>query len=78
MTRYEIKGKQTEFPFACDLPRPDDYGISVLPSWNTTVFITEKTNQGFKLEFGMPCPDEGGWIDLNLFTPDALGWKHRL
>jgi hypothetical protein len=69
MTRYEIKGKQSDFSFACGLPSPNDYGILILPSWDTTIFIVEKTNREFKVKFGKPCPSEGGWIDLTLYTP---------
>lgn len=69
MTKYEIKGKQRDFSFACGLPSPNLYGILVLPSWDTTILIAEKTNRGFKVKFGKPCPDEGGWIDLTLCTP---------
>jgi hypothetical protein len=69
MTRYKIKGKQSDFSLACSLPSPDDYGILILPNWDTTIFIVEKTNEGFKVKFGKPCPNEGGWIDLTLHTP---------
>lgn len=67
--RYEIEEGQSEFRFDSDLPNPEDYGVSALPSWDTTVFLTEKTNKGFKPRFGTSCPKGGGWLDLSLHTP---------
>jgi hypothetical protein len=71
MTRYEIKGKQGDFSFAFNVLSPKDYGIVMLPNWDTTIFIVEKTNRGFKVKFGKPCPNEGGWIDLTLYSSKA-------
>lgn len=75
MTKYAIKGKQSEFKYVFGLPNPEDYGISPLPSWDTTVFIVDKTSKGFKLRFGTPCPTKGGWLDLTLSTPSASSQK---
>jgi len=75
MTKYTMKGKQSEFNYVCGLSSPEDYGISVLPSWDTTVFIVGKTSKGFKLGFGSPCPANGGWLDLTLSTPSTSSQK---
>lgn len=67
--RIGIKKGYNTFEFRLDLPDPEDYGIYALPNWDTTVFLIDKTNRGFKLGFGTPCPDDNGWLDLNLHTP---------
>lgn len=69
VNEYVIKEGQTDFDFVCGLPSPEDYGISALPNWNTTLWLVEKTNKGFKLRFGTPCPKNGGSLHLTIFTP---------
>lgn len=59
---------QKELSFKFDF-EPDDYGISVFASWDTTIQIAEKTKQGFKLKFAKECPQEGGKLYLNIHSP---------
>lgn len=67
--RCKIKNGQKDFKFVGDLPDPEDYGIITMPNWDTTVFQIEKSNKGFTLGFGTPCPNDNGWLELTLFTP---------
>jgi hypothetical protein len=66
---YVIKEGQNKFVFKLGLPQPEDYGVSTLASWDTTVWIAEKTANGFTLKFGTSCPKEGGVLYLTLYTP---------
>ena len=38
------------------------YGVCVIPQWNTTVWVTNKTNTGFRVNFGTP-PLSDSYID---------------
>jgi len=38
------------------------YGVCVIPQWNTTVWVTNKTNTGFRVNFGTP-PSLDSYID---------------
>jgi hypothetical protein len=67
---YVIKEGQTEFEFKANLPSPQDYGISALPNWNTTIWLVKKENTGLKLRFGTPCPQGGGLLELIIYTPN--------
>jgi hypothetical protein len=51
---------------------PEVYGISALPNWDTTIWPVEKTNKGFKLKFGTPCPKDGGLLYLSSYTPKKM------
>jgi hypothetical protein len=70
--RIRIKKGDKTFEFKSGLPNPEDYGIYALPNWDTTVFLIAKTNKGFKLGFGKPCPNDNGWLDLNIHTPKRM------
>jgi hypothetical protein len=71
-TRIKIEKGLNEFKFESGLPDPEDYGILALPNWNTTVFLKEKTNKGFTIGFGTPCPDDSSWLDLTIYTPRTI------
>jgi hypothetical protein len=66
--RYNIEKGKDNFKFSCGLPDPEDYAIVALPNWNTTIFLVEKTNKGFTLGFGTPCPHGNGWLDLAIYS----------
>jgi hypothetical protein len=68
--RFIIEKGQKTFSFDLPLPDSDDYGISAIPSWDTTLFLMDKTNKGFKLGFGTPCPEKVGYLILTLY--DAI------
>lgn len=68
-SRYKIQKNQERFRFVSGLPDPKDYAILALPNWNTTVFLVDKTNKEFTLEFGTPCPHSEGWLDLTIYSP---------
>jgi hypothetical protein len=40
----------------------NEYAVSVTPSWNTTVWVSDKHAAGFTARFGTPAP-EGASID---------------
>jgi hypothetical protein len=43
--------------------QPDDnYAVSVTPTWNTTIWVSNRTIAGFTVNFVTPAP-EGGTID---------------
>jgi len=65
---FVIKKGQKDFCFKCGLPEPEDYGITAIPSWSTTWYLVEKTNEGFILGFGT-APDKIASLDLTLYTP---------
>ncbi len=66
--QFIIEKKQKSFSFDAPLPSVEDYGITAIQSWDTTVFLVDKTNKGFKLGFGTPCPDEIGYLDVTLYA----------
>lgn len=43
---------------AITFPRTEsgDYGVTVTPSWGTTVWVTAKTDTGFTVNFGTAAP----------------------
>jgi hypothetical protein len=69
---YVIKEGQIVFDFVCGLPNAEDFGISALPIWVTTIWPVEKTDRGFKVKFGTPCPKDGGLLYLSLYTPKKM------
>lgn len=57
---------------AVTLPRtePDaNYGVTVTPSWGTTVFVTGKTTTGFTVNFGTAAPS-GASFDFITFRSE--------
>jgi hypothetical protein len=42
------------------------YGVCVIPQWNTTVWVTDKTNTGFRVNFGTP-PLSNSYIDWFIY-----------
>lgn len=77
-SEFKIKKGQTIFDFKIGLPDLEDYGISALPSWNTTIWVIEKSNKGFKLQFGTPCPKEEEWLYLTIFTPPKFNASNKI
>jgi len=69
-SRYSIKEGQTDFSLGI-ASETDDYDITAVPSWKTTVTIVEKTSKGFKLKFETPCPTGGGWLGLGVKLKDT-------
>jgi hypothetical protein len=56
-----------KFPFT--LPPEAKYGVLVTPHWNTTVWVTDKTGDGFKINFGT-APTADSHVDWLVFhTP---------
>jgi len=51
-------------PVTLPVPEPDvNYGVVATPFWNTTVYVSSKTETGFVLNFGTPSPgSEVSWI----------------
>ena len=47
-----------------NVPEPDlNYGVVATPFWNTTVYVSNKAQNGFKLNFGAISPGaEVSWI----------------
>jgi hypothetical protein len=66
--KFIIKNEQKTFSFDAPLSDSEDYGISAIPNWDTTVFLIDKSNKGFKLGFGTPCPDEIGYLEVTLYS----------
>ena len=66
--RFIIEKGQKDFCFKCGLPDPEDYGITAIPSWSTTLFLVEKTNGGFTVNFGTP-PKDIAFLDVTLYQP---------
>lgn len=48
-------------------PEPDaSYGVAITPSWNTVVWVNNKTAAGFQANFSVAAP-AGGSIDVVMF-----------
>lgn len=45
------------------------YGVVVTPSWNTTVWVTNKTTAGCTINFGTAAPPSAG-VDLLTFRSE--------
>jgi hypothetical protein len=54
----------SSLPVTLPVPEPDDmYGVVATPSWNTTVYVSNKTQNSFDLNFGTVSPgSEVSWI----------------
>jgi hypothetical protein len=49
------------------VPEPDtNYGVIVTPQWNTTVWISNKTTTGFRVNFSI-APSQASYIDWLVF-----------
>lgn len=43
---------------------PDtNYGVLITPTWDTTLYVTNKATTGFTANFGTGAPGGGGFID---------------
>jgi hypothetical protein len=45
-----------------------NYGVSVLPNWSTTVYVTMKNTTHFTINFGTPA-GESAKIDWFIYRP---------
>lgn len=43
------------------------YGVTALPNWNTTVYLTARSTTGITLTFGTAAPGGGGAVDIVTF-----------
>ena len=46
------------------------YGVTALPSWDTTVWVANRTTTGFDLNFGTATPDADQTVDYATFRTE--------
>jgi hypothetical protein len=65
-TNQPVSGGATFTDVNFSPAQPDtSYHVVVTPSWNTTIYITQKTTTGFRINYGTAAPSGGGVIDVS-------------
>jgi hypothetical protein len=53
--------------------QPDtNYHVVATPSWNTTIYVTNKSTNGFTVNYGTAAPSGGGVVDISCWRLPVL------